>query len=71
MSVVAIIGAVVTLLIEVFKLINDIRADKKEEQIELKKQKTQALQSALRGIIDGDESRYINQLELLRRLRQK
>jgi len=63
--------AVIPLLIEILKLVRDVRADKKEENIELTKQKTEALQSTLRGIIDMDESRINSGFDKLRRLRQK
>ena len=67
----AILGAILTLAVEIFKLIREVRSDKKEEKIELKKQKTEHVQSGIRGIIDGDASRITSAIDGLRRLRQK
>lgn len=63
--------AAVALITEIIKLIREVRSDKKEQNVELKKQKTEALQSALRGIVDGDDSRVNSEFDRLRRLRQK
>lgn len=43
----------------------------KEANDELKKQKTEALQSAVRGIVDMDDSRVNAAFDKLHRLRQK
>ncbi len=64
----AILGAIVSLALEILKLINEVRADKKEEQIELKKQKTEIIQSIARGIVDSDDSRIVSGFDKLRRI---
>ena len=66
----AIVGAIITLALEILRLINETRQEKKEEAVELKKQKTEILQSLARGIVDGDASRINSCYEQLRRLRE-
>jgi prephenate dehydrogenase len=69
-TVIAIISAIVTLAVEILKLINDVRADNKEAAVELKKQRTAQIQSIARGIIDRDASRINDAFNNLRRLRE-
>ena len=69
MTWIALATAAISLMLEVLKIVREIRADKKEERIELTKKKTEAAQSVLRGIVDGDESRIISGLDRLRHLR--
>jgi hypothetical protein len=71
MSWLAIITVIGQLLLEIFKLINDSRAKKEAGDVELKKQKTEILQSGLRGIIDGDLSRLNSAFEQLRELKKR
>ena len=67
----AILGAALTLAIEIFKLISETRAEQKEQKVELKKEKTEILQSIARGIIDRDASRINAGFDKLHRLRQQ
>jgi hypothetical protein len=67
----ATILALFPFLTELMKLIREVRSDAKEQNAELKKQKTETLQSTLRGIIDMDESRINSGFDKLRRLRGK
>lgn len=66
----AIISAVLALALEILKLIREVRSDKKEEAIELKKLKTEQVQRIARGIIDRDASRINAGFDELRRLRE-
>lgn len=63
--------AIIPFLTELLKLIREVRGDKKEEQLELRKEKTEVLQSTLRGIVDMDEYRINSGFDRLRRLRRK
>lgn len=67
----AIIAALLSLALEVIKLIRESRADKKEEALERKKQKTEVIQSIARGIIDRDASRVNGEFDRLRRLKER
>lgn len=71
MTWLAILGAIITLAIEILKLISEVRTEKKEVAFELKKQKTELIQSVARGIVDRDASRINSGIDKLRRLRQK
>lgn len=66
----AILGAFLALALEIIKIIRDVKAENKEEAIELKKQKTEVIQSLARGIIDRDASRINSDIDRLRRLRE-
>ena len=66
----AILGAIITLALEIIKLINESRKENKEAAVELKKKKTEILQSLARGIVDGDASRINSCYEQLRRMRE-
>ena len=66
----AILGAVLTLAVEIFKLIREVRVDKKEENLELKKRKTEILQKITRGIVDRDDERINSGFDELRRMRE-
>ena len=57
--------AVVLVLQLIFRIWDAI----KERNDEIKKKKTEALQSGLRGIVDGDSSRVTASFDVLNRLR--
>ena len=59
----------IPLLLAVFQLIFKTWDAIKEHNDELKKKKTTALQSALRGVVDRDASRVTASLDSLNRLR--
>lgn len=66
MSWLAIIGALITLALEIIKIIRENKAESKEKAIELKKERTEILQSIVRGLADRDESRISSGFERLR-----
>lgn len=70
MSVLAIISALIALAGEILKLVNDVRQEKKENSVELKKKKTEIVQSIARGIVDRDASRINDGFDRLRLLRE-
>ena len=67
----ALISTILTFLIELIKIIREVRSDKKSEREETKKKQTEAIQSGVRGIIDGDKARVVTAFDSLRRMRQK
>ena len=66
----AIVAGAITLLTEIFQLIREMRTENKEEAVELKKQKTEIIQSIARGLIDGDEHRVNSGFDRLRGFRK-
>lgn len=71
MSWIAVIGGVISFAIELLKLIREVKNDKKERDVELKKRKTEIIQSGIRGLIDGDDRRYVTSLDQLRNIRKR
>lgn len=65
----AILAAVLSLALEIFKLVHEVRLENKEKAIELKKQKTEIIQSIARGIVDRDASRINSGFDELRRIK--
>ena len=57
------------LILAVFQLVFKTWDAIKEHNDELKKKKTEALQSALRGVVDRDASRITASIDTLNRLR--
>jgi len=63
--------ALITLAGQLLALFNKVWDANKEKNEELKKQKTEALQSGVRAIVDKDASRLNASIVELERLRQK
>lgn len=59
----------VQLAVFVFQLIFKVWDAIKEHNDDVKKQKTEALQSGLRGIVDRDPSRVTNAFDSIKRLK--
>lgn len=71
MGWIALIGGLIALLTEIVQMFRDSKKEKKEQDLDLKKQKTEEIQSIARGLIDGDASRVVAGFDRLRKLKSK
>lgn len=71
MSILAVIGVLLRVILEVLGIYREVKNDKKKEKEEIKKKQTEHLQSIVRGVIDNDESRINTGFDNLRILRMR
>ena len=71
MSILAVIGVLLRVILEVLGIYREVKNDKKKEKEEIKKKQTEHLQSIVSGVIDNDESRINTGFDNLRILRMR